>query len=118
MLTLTGKSRWLLLALCLSLAAALFAACGSEEPTSTPTTAPTAAPTTAPQPTAPAAATEATQDTMAPTATEEPPRMMVEVGNQPGQMAPDFDLTTVEGAQVSLSSLQGQPTVIYFFATW
>ena len=112
MLTLADKWRWLPLALCLSMAAVMFAACGSEEPaTSAPTTAPTAT-------TAPAAATEAPQDAMAATATEEPPQMMVEVGNRPGQMAPDFDLTTVEGAQVSLSSLQGQPTVLYFFATW
>ncbi len=109
------------------MAAVMFAACGSEEAaTSTPTTSPTAttaptsapAATDAPQATSMPAATDAPQATMAPTATEEPPKMMVEVGNKPGQMAPDFDLATVEGAQVSLSGLQGQPTVLYFFATW
>lgn len=86
------------------MAAVIFAACGSEEPA-------TSAPTTA-------AATEAPQSTTAPTATAEAPETSVEVGNRSGQMAPDFDLTTVEGEQVSLSGLQGQPTVLYFFATW
>ena len=86
---LTGKSRWLPLAVCLSMAAVIFAACGSEEPAAT-----------------------------APAATAEASETSAEVGSRPGQMAPAFDLTTVEGAQVSLSGLQGQPTVLYFFATW
>ncbi len=53
-----------------------------------------------------------------PAATADAPETSADVGSRAGQMAPDFDLTTVEGEQVSLSSLQGQPTVLYFFATW
>ena len=71
------------------MAAVILAACGSEEPAAT-----------------------------APAPTAEAPETSAEVGSRPGQMAPDFDLTTVEGEQVSLSGLQGQPTVLYFFATW
>ena len=44
--------------------------------------------------------------------------MSVEVGHEVGQKAPDFMLTTVDGEQVTLDSLQGRPVVLYFFATW
>ena len=175
MITLTGISRWLPLALCVSMAAVLLAGCGSETPaTSTPTalptntpTAPTASmttthptstpaappaatamaptdsmttthPTSTPMaaptlmPTAPTTATlaatgtsaESQPTTAAPTSTSPPEptslpvQTPVEVGYQSGQMAPDFALTTVDGVQVTLDSLQGQPAVLYFFATW
>jgi peroxiredoxin Q/BCP len=32
-----------------------------------------------------------------------------------GQLAPDFELTSDAGEQVSLSSLRGQPVVLYFY---
>jgi len=42
----------------------------------------------------------------------------LEVGHEVGQKAPDFMLTTAEGEQVTLASLQGRPVVLYFYATW
>ena len=96
---LTNRLSLLPLAVCLSMAAVLLAACGGEDP---------------------AAGTPATahQSAAAPTAAAEPPKTMVEVGHEAGQMAPGFMLTTVEGENVSLQSLQGRPTVLYFYATW
>jgi peroxiredoxin len=41
-----------------------------------------------------------------------------EVGPQPGLMAPEIDLPTLDGEQVKLSDLRGQPVVINFWATW
>lgn len=35
-----------------------------------------------------------------------------------GAPAPDFSLTSTQGKKISLSSLQGQPIVINFWATW
>jgi peroxiredoxin len=35
-----------------------------------------------------------------------------------GHPAPDFTLTTLEGEDLTLSSLQGQPVVLNFWATW
>ena len=76
------------LALGLSAAALLFAGCGGEGPG---TDAPAVAAT------APAA---------------------VETGDEEGQRAPGFALTTVEGEQVSLAAFEGQPLVVYFYTTW
>ena len=88
------------------------AACGggSDEPAPTATQPPTATPipsdgagdeptaTTAPQPT-------------------DPPSAMV--GYEVGEMAPDFELTTIDGETLSLSDFQGDsPVLLYFFATW
>jgi len=39
-------------------------------------------------------------------------------GTEVGEVAPDFTLTTVEGKEVSLSSLRGQPVMLNFWATW
>ena len=119
MITLTGKSRWLPLALCVSMAAVLLAGCGSETPA---TSAPTALPTSAL--TAPGTSAETQPPTAAPTTvsppepTSLPTQAPVEVGHEAGQKAPDFALTTVDGEQVTLVSLQGQPVVLYFYATW
>ena len=175
MITLTGISRWLPLALCVSMAAVLLAGCGSETPatsrptspaTSTPTApaastpmAPTASMTTThptttstapstPMPMAPTASMTTTHPTSTPmvppsptltalgtSAEIQPPTAVptstsppeptspttqapVEVGYRAGQKAPDFALTTVDGEQVTLAGLQGQPAVLYFFATW
>lgn len=35
-----------------------------------------------------------------------------------GQPAPDFALSDLDGAATSLSSLRGQPVLLYFWATW
>ena len=41
------------------------------------------------------------------------------VGINPGNLAPDFTIKTIDGKTVSLSSLTAdKPTVLYFFATW
>ena len=106
-LTLTRKFRRLPLTVCLSIAAVILAACGSEEP---PTAAPATGPTTAP--------TAVSQNTPAVAAATEAPQLMLEVGHEAGQMAPDFMLATVEGENVSLETLQGRPTILYFYATW
>jgi thiol-disulfide isomerase/thioredoxin len=37
---------------------------------------------------------------------------------QAGFLAPDFDLSTLDGRQVRLSDLRGQPVVINFWASW
>ena len=103
--TFTSGSRWLTLVLCLSMAVVLLTGCGSEEPaTSTPTSSPTS--------------TETTQPTAAAMSTSPPTQAPVEVGHEVGQKAPDFMLTTAEGDQVTLNSFQGQPVVLYFYATW
>jgi peroxiredoxin len=39
-------------------------------------------------------------------------------GPQPGDVAPDFTLTTLDGETVSLSDYQGQPIVLNFWASW
>ena len=36
----------------------------------------------------------------------------------PGKLAPDFQLESLDGQSVSLSSLQGKPLVLNFWATW
>ena len=127
MITLTGIPRWLPLALCVSMAAVLLAGCGSETPaTSAPTALPTSAPTAPPTSTltAPGTSAETQPPTAAPTTvsppepTSLPTQAPVEVGHEAGQKAPDFALTTVDGEQVTLDSLQGQPVVLYFYATW
>ena len=127
MITLTGIPRWLPLALCVSMAVVLLAGCGSETPaTSAPTALSTSAPTAPPTSTltAPGASAETQPPTAAPTTTSPPEptslptQASVDVGHQPGQKAPDFALTTVDGEQVTLVSLQGQPVVLYFYATW
>ena len=119
MITLTGIPRWLPLALCVSMAAVLLAGCSSETPA---TIAPTAPPTSTL--TTPGTSAETQPPTAAPTTvsppepTSLPTQAPVEVGHEPGQKAPDFALTTVDGEQVTLDSLQGQPVVLYFYATW
>ena len=116
---LTGIPRWLPLALCVSMAVVLLAGCGSETPA---TSAPTALPTSTL--TAPGTSAETQPPTAAPTTvspsepTSLPTQAPVEVGHEAGQKAPDFALTTVDGEQVTLDSLQGQPVVLYFYATW
>ncbi len=40
------------------------------------------------------------------------------VGLQKGNIAPDFELTTLDGEQVSLSDYRGQRVVLNFWASW
>lgn len=35
-----------------------------------------------------------------------------------GKAAPEFELATLDGGQVRLSELRGQPVIINFWATW
>ena len=84
------------------LMAVLVAACGGgEEDTVVPATAP-------PVPTVAPASTEA------PT----PESAGVEIGHMVGQEGADFTLTSVDGEEITLSSLRGSPVVLYYFATW
>ena len=117
----TSRTRWLSVAVGMSLAIALVAGCGSEEPATTaPTAAPTSAPATSPPvaPTTVVAATEAGQPTTAPADTPAPTEPPVDVGHEAGQKAPDFTLNTLEGGQVSLSDFQDRPVMLYFYASW
>lgn len=41
-----------------------------------------------------------------------------EVGLEKGQIAPDFELTTLDGGTVKLSDFKGQRVMINFWATW
>ncbi|WP_066174725.1 TlpA disulfide reductase family protein [Bacillus marinisedimentorum] len=40
------------------------------------------------------------------------------IGLEKGNIAPDFELTTLEGEQVRLSDYRGQKVIINFWATW
>ena len=106
---LTGKFRWLALALGLSVAAALLIGCSSEAP---------ATDTPMPRPTSTPAGLGSSTETQQPTAVTAPTSPPIQASLEVGQKAPDFMLTTVEGEQVTLASLQGRPVVLYFYATW
>ena len=103
----------LLLAGALLLAA--LAACGGgvDEP------APTA---TQPPPSATATTVSSDGEPAEPTATtaaEPTPAPSLKVGYEVGEMAPDFELTTIDGEMVSLSDFRGDsPVLLYFYATW
>ena len=79
---------------------------------------------TATQPPPPPTATTVPSDgePAEPTATKaveptEAPSLMV--GYEVGEMAPDFELTTIDGEMVSLSDFRGDsPVLLYFYATW
>jgi peroxiredoxin len=40
------------------------------------------------------------------------------VGLEPGQLAPDFEISTTDGRRVRLSDFRGRPVVLNFFALW
>ena len=102
----------LLLAGALLLAA--LAACGGgvDEPAPTATQPPPPTATLVPSDGEPAepTATTAAESTSAPS---------LKVGFEVGEMAPDFELTTIDGEMVSLSDFRGDsPVLLYFYATW
>lgn len=111
--TLISRRTWLPLVVGLSMAALLVAGCGGDE---AGTDAPAASQASTPVVSATPATTGQPAATAVPTST--PAEMAVEVGYKVGQRAPDFMLTTVEGEEVSLEGFQGQPLLIYFYATW
>ena len=90
------------------------AACGGGADGPAPTATPTPPPTDTPVP--------SDGDSPEPTATTaveptEAPSLMV--GFEVGEMAPDFELTTIDGEELSLSDFRGDsPVLLYFFATW
>ena len=88
----------------------LVAGCGGDE---AGTEAPAVSQVSTPVAPATTAETEKPAATAVPTS-----EAAIEVGYKVGQRAPDFMLTTVEGEQVSLEGFQGQPLLIYFYATW
>jgi cytochrome c biogenesis protein CcmG/thiol:disulfide interchange protein DsbE len=46
------------------------------------------------------------------------PANAVKTGFQPGEYAPDFELRSLDGLSVRLSSLRGKPVLLNFWATW
>jgi len=41
-----------------------------------------------------------------------------EIGTKKGELAPDFELTTLDGEQVKLSDYKGERVMLNFWATW
>ena len=86
---------------------------GTADASTTPTVAGTPVPSALPTPSLLPA------ETSAPLSTEPTPASDVKVGPQVGQRAPDFNLTTIDGQTITLSSFLGKrPFILYFFATW
>src|SRR5579864_140810 len=46
------------------------------------------------------------------------PATSVKVGFQTGDFAPDFELRSLDGQSVRLSSMRGKPVLLNFWATW
>lgn len=49
---------------------------------------------------------------------EDPKELEAEVGIEKGDMAPDFELGTVDGEKVKLSDYRGEKVLLNFWATW
>jgi peroxiredoxin len=60
------------------------------------------------------ATTVAATPTKSPTGLSGPSHTTV----QAGDMAPDFELATLDGRTIKLSALRGQPVLVNFWATW
>jgi peroxiredoxin len=46
------------------------------------------------------------------------PANSVKVGSQPGNVAPEFELRSLDGRAVTLSGLRGKPVLLNFWAPW
>ena len=103
----------LLLAGALLLAALAACGGGADEPAPTATQPP-------PPPTATTVPSDGEPSEPTATTVAEPtPAPSLNVGYEVGEMAPDFELTTIDGEMVSLSDFRGDsPVLLYFFATW
>lgn len=55
---------------------------------------------------------------VAPSVTQSPAASSIPVGTQIGNLAPDFQLQTLDGQAISLSGLRGKPVLVNFWATW
>ena len=71
-----------------------------------------------PLPTAPAPTAPAPTTTPTPTTPQPSPVTAPAVGNQVGNLAPDFQLKNLDGKSVSLSDFKGKPVWLNFWATW
>jgi peroxiredoxin len=47
-----------------------------------------------------------------------PPVEGLKVGLEPGDLAPDFEFSDLDGKRVKLSDFRGQPVLVNFWATW
>lgn len=54
----------------------------------------------------------------APAGDDEPVEESEEEGIEKGEIAPDFELETIEGETVKLSDYRGQKVIVNFWATW
>ena len=83
-------------------------------PTSQPESVQPAANTSQPAPTT----TNASQPAAPPPPVAEPPAPAPPIGVSIGNLAPDFQLTTFTGDNISLWGLRGKPVLLNFWATW
>ena len=56
--------------------------------------------------------------TTVPTAPQKSSATTLSVGNQVGNLAPDFQLNDLAGKPVSLKDFRGKPVLLNFWATW
>ncbi|MFH1032723.1 MAG: redoxin domain-containing protein [Chloroflexota bacterium] len=61
---------------------------------------------------------ETTIPTIVPTENTTPPKTTPVEGIRKGNLAPDFQLQSLDGNTVSLSGLRGKPVLLNFWATW
>ena len=67
---------------------------------------------------APATSVPTVPTSSVPPASQAPAAATPKVGNQAGNLAPDFQLSSLDGKPVSLSDFRGKPVWLNFWATW
>ena len=82
-----------------------------------PTQTPPAVTSTASQPETAQLTTNTSQPAPSPPVVE-PSAPTIPIGVSVGNLAPDFNLKTLTGENVTLSSLRGKPVLLNFWATW